>query len=169
MRGSSSVSAELLAGTGALAGWFDRSWDWIGTLPASRPRRRSSHQETGTRVSKGPRMNASVQVMVLVTVGVIATVYAFYLDVRREAADGRFITWLKTERSDAWDALSRKDRFLTIRAVEILRRGPLADDAEFQSRYAATRHGARFALAMTVAAVAITLLVLGTLFWNWSW
>jgi hypothetical protein len=33
MRGYSSVPAELLAETKALARWFDRSWDWIGTLP----------------------------------------------------------------------------------------------------------------------------------------
>ena len=33
MRGYSSVPAELLADTSTLAGWFDRSWEWIGTLP----------------------------------------------------------------------------------------------------------------------------------------
>ena len=33
MRGYSSVPAELLADTDTLAGWFDRSCDWIGTLP----------------------------------------------------------------------------------------------------------------------------------------
>jgi len=34
MRGYSSVPSELLADTAALALWFDRSWEWIGTLPA---------------------------------------------------------------------------------------------------------------------------------------
>ena len=33
MRGYSSVPAELLTDTDTLAVWFDRSWDWIGTLP----------------------------------------------------------------------------------------------------------------------------------------
>ena len=33
MRGYSSVPDALLASTGTLARWFDRSWDWIGTLP----------------------------------------------------------------------------------------------------------------------------------------
>lgn len=33
MRGYSSVPAELLADVGTLATWFDRSFDWIGTLP----------------------------------------------------------------------------------------------------------------------------------------
>ncbi|MDJ0792457.1 MAG: hypothetical protein QNJ71_11225 [Acidimicrobiia bacterium] len=33
MRGYSSVPAELLADTRELAAWFDRSWEWIGTLP----------------------------------------------------------------------------------------------------------------------------------------
>jgi len=33
MRGYSSVPADLLADTEALAGWFDKSCDWIGTLP----------------------------------------------------------------------------------------------------------------------------------------
>lgn len=33
MRGYSSVPAELLADAGTLADWFDRSWEWIGTLP----------------------------------------------------------------------------------------------------------------------------------------
>ncbi len=34
MRGYSSVPAELLADTEMLAGWFERSWKWIGTQPA---------------------------------------------------------------------------------------------------------------------------------------
>ncbi len=34
MRGYSSIPAELLADADTLTGWFDRSWDWIGTLPA---------------------------------------------------------------------------------------------------------------------------------------
>jgi hypothetical protein len=34
MRGYSSVPAALLTDTDRLAVWFDRSWDWIGTLPA---------------------------------------------------------------------------------------------------------------------------------------
>ena len=33
MRGYSYVPAELLAETATLAEWFDRSWEWIGTLP----------------------------------------------------------------------------------------------------------------------------------------
>ena len=32
MQGYSSVPAELLADTGALRRWYDRSWGWIGTL-----------------------------------------------------------------------------------------------------------------------------------------
>lgn len=33
MRGYSSVPDELLADTTTMAAWFDRSWEWIGTLP----------------------------------------------------------------------------------------------------------------------------------------
>ena len=33
MRGYSSVPADLLADTDTLGVWFDRSWEWIGTLP----------------------------------------------------------------------------------------------------------------------------------------
>ena len=33
MRGYSSVPAELLADIDSLAAWFDRSWEWVGTLP----------------------------------------------------------------------------------------------------------------------------------------
>ena len=33
MRGYSSVPAEVLADTDELAGWFEKSWSWIGTLP----------------------------------------------------------------------------------------------------------------------------------------
>ena len=32
MRGYSSVPPELLADTETLRGWYDRAWDWIGTL-----------------------------------------------------------------------------------------------------------------------------------------
>ena len=114
-------------------------------------------------------METSVQVMFLVTVVALSTGYAFYLDMRREAENQRFVEWLRTERKANWDALTRSDRFLTIRAVEILRRGPLADDAEFGARYRPTRHGIRFATAMTVAGAGIALLVLGTVFYDWSW
>ena len=33
MRGYSSVPSDLLGETDTLASWFDRAWDWIGTLP----------------------------------------------------------------------------------------------------------------------------------------
>ena len=33
MRGYSSVPDHLLADTATLSEWFDRSWDWVGTLP----------------------------------------------------------------------------------------------------------------------------------------
>ncbi len=33
MRGYSSVPPELLADSDTLVEWFDRSYDWIGTLP----------------------------------------------------------------------------------------------------------------------------------------
>lgn len=33
MRGYSSVPADLLNEAEAFAEWFDRSWEWIGTLP----------------------------------------------------------------------------------------------------------------------------------------
>jgi len=39
MRGYSSVPDELLATTETLAAWFDRSWEWIGTLPAKPTRK----------------------------------------------------------------------------------------------------------------------------------
>lgn len=34
MRGYSSVPPDLLEDTEIAAAWFDRSWEWIGTLPA---------------------------------------------------------------------------------------------------------------------------------------
>lgn len=40
MRGYSSVPAELLTDTTTLASWFDRSWEWIGTLPPKPTRKR---------------------------------------------------------------------------------------------------------------------------------
>jgi len=114
-------------------------------------------------------MRTSVQVMFLVILVAVSTILAFYLEVRRGAEDDRFIKWLKTERKDDWDALTRPDRLLTIRAVEILRRGTLADDTEFHVRYQLTRHGTRFATAMSVAGTGIALLVLGTVFFDWNW
>jgi TfoX/Sxy family transcriptional regulator of competence genes len=33
MRGYSSVPADLLADTESMTSWFDKSYDWIGTLP----------------------------------------------------------------------------------------------------------------------------------------
>ena len=40
MRGYSSVPAALLADVETLVGWFDRSWEWIGTLPAKPTKKR---------------------------------------------------------------------------------------------------------------------------------
>ena len=114
-------------------------------------------------------MKTSVQVMLLVIVVLVSTVFAFVLDVRRGVENDRFLEWLKTERKADWNALTRSDRLLTIRAVEILRRGPLVDDAEFHARYQLTRHGTRFAIAMSVAGTGIALLVLGTVFFDWNW
>ena len=33
MRGYSSVPAALLVDTATISSWFDRSWEWIGSLP----------------------------------------------------------------------------------------------------------------------------------------
>jgi hypothetical protein len=114
-------------------------------------------------------MKASVQVMLVVTVVAVSTIYAFFLDVRRGAESDRFVEWLKTDRKADWDALTRSDRLLTVRAVEILRRRALQDDEEFHARYQLTRHGTRFATAMSVAGVGIALLVLGTVYFDWVW
>ncbi|MDH3730878.1 MAG: hypothetical protein OES13_07140 [Acidimicrobiia bacterium] len=114
-------------------------------------------------------MKASVEVMVLVTVGVVSAVYAFVLDVRRGIENDRFLEWLRTERQEEWQALSRADRLLSVRAVEILRRGALANDAEFAERYQLTRYGTRFAIAMSVAGASIALVLLGTAFFDWRW
>lgn len=114
-------------------------------------------------------METSIQVMVLVTVVAVSTVFAFHLDVRRGAEFARFVEWLKTERKVDWQALNRSDRVLTIRAVEILRRGALAGDAEFLARYQRTRHDTRFATAMIIAVAGIAVLVLGTTLFDWKW
>jgi hypothetical protein len=114
-------------------------------------------------------METSIQIMVLVIVVLVSTVYAFYLDVRRGAEFGRLVEWLKTERKADWQALTRSDRFLTIRAVEILRRGALADDEEFHVRYQETRHGTPFATAMIVAVAGIAALIMGTTYFGWKW
>ena len=102
-------------------------------------------------------MDASVEVMFLVIVVAVSTVYAFTLEVRRGLENDRFVEWLKIERKSDWDALTRADRLLTVRAVEMLRHGALADDDEFNVRYQSTRHGIRFAAAMSVAGAGIAL------------
>ena len=114
-------------------------------------------------------METSFEVMFLVIVALAATGYAFYQDVRRSAENDRFLEWIKTERSAEWQALTRSDRFLTIRAVEILRRGSLAADAEFVARYHETRHGKRFLVAMGIAGGAIATLLIGTEALGWVW
>ena len=114
-------------------------------------------------------MKTDVRVMVLVTVAGLAAVYAYILDWRLASEKDRFLEWLKTERSAEWGALTRSDRFLSIRAVEILRRGPLADDSEFHARYQLTRPGRRFLTAIGVSATAIALTLLGTTVFDWNW
>jgi len=114
-------------------------------------------------------MGASIEVMILVGLAAGSTVYAFILDIRRTDERRRLVTWLESERADTWYALSRADRFLTIRALEILRRGPLAADEEFLARFRRTKHGRRFAVAMTVSVVAIALLLFGTSVLDWRW
>lgn len=114
-------------------------------------------------------METSIQIKVLVIVVLVSTIYAFVLDVRRGAGLARFVGWLKTERKADWRSLTRSDRFLTIRAIEILRRGALADDGEFNVRYQETRPGNRFIAAMIVAVAAIALLILGTTLFEWKW
>jgi hypothetical protein len=115
------------------------------------------------------QMKPSVHVMFFVIIGALSAVYAFLLEVRRGIEDDRFLEWPKTNRRAEWRALTRSDRFLTVRAVEILRRGPLANDAAFHSRYQMTRHGSRFFIALSIAGVAITLVLQGTLLLDWNW
>jgi len=107
--------------------------------------------------------------MILVTVSVAATGYAFFLDVRRGAENDRFLAWLRAERKPEWDRLTRADRFLTMRAVEILRRGTLSDDDEFQRRYRQTRPGSSLAFAVSIASAAMALVIIGTVLLDWSW
>ncbi|MDH3472015.1 MAG: hypothetical protein OEM94_11935 [Acidimicrobiia bacterium] len=114
-------------------------------------------------------MNASFQVKFLVIVASVSVVYAFYLDVRHGIENQRFVEWLRTERRADWDALTRSDRFFTVRAIQILRRGPLANDAEFHDRYELTKYGPRFIVAMSVAGLSIALVLLGTAFLDWAW
>jgi hypothetical protein len=147
-------------------------------VPAFSALQRRLHREVSARLERlqaaqrraDPlQMKPSIQVMFFVIVGALSAVYAFLLEVRRGVEDDRFLAWLKTNRRAEWDALTRSDRFLTVRAVEILRRGPLANDADFQSRYHMTRHGTRFFIALSIAGVAITLLLLGTFLLDWNW
>jgi len=107
--------------------------------------------------------------MFLVSVTMLSVLYAFFLEVRRGVEEDRLLEWLKTERRADWDALTRSDRFLTMRAFEVLRRGSLASDADFNAHYQMTRHGTRFAVAMSIAVTAIALLALGTRFLDWNW
>jgi Flp pilus assembly protein TadB len=114
-------------------------------------------------------MDAGIPVMVLVSLTAGFTLYAFVLEIRRSSESSRLITWLETERTEAWDALSRSDRFLAVRALEILRRGALFADEEYLTRFRRTKHGKRFAVAMIASAAAIALLLIGTSFLDWRW
>lgn len=49
MQGYSSVSAELLADTDALRCWYDRAWEWIGTLP---PKATKKPKKSSDRISR---------------------------------------------------------------------------------------------------------------------
>ena len=40
MRGYVSIPAELLAAPGDLVPWFDRAWEWIGSLPPKSTRKK---------------------------------------------------------------------------------------------------------------------------------
>lgn len=114
-------------------------------------------------------MDASIPVMVLVSLTAVSTIYAFVLDIRRGNETRQLITWLETERAEAWDSLSRSDRFLTVRAFEILRRGALSADEAYLTRFRRTKHGRRFGAAMLVSGTAIALLLIGTSVLDWQW
>ena len=114
-------------------------------------------------------MSTSPEVKVTVIVVAAATLYGFYLDIRSGRANDRLMKWLKSERRVEWDELSRSDRFLSMRAIEILRRGALNDDAEFHDRYQQTRPDRRFAAAMIVAVASVALLLIGTKYLGWDW
>lgn len=107
--------------------------------------------------------------IILVTIAAISLVYAFVLEWRRSSAFARLLSWLRTERAENWDALSRADRLLSIKAVEILRRGPLSDDDEFQGQYRASKHGRQFAVSMSLGFISIVLAVIGTQVFDWDW
>jgi hypothetical protein len=115
-------------------------------------------------------VDGSIVAKVLVIVVAAAAVYAFYLKVLLDRDFQALVRWIRTERSNEWDALSRGTRWMNaIGAVERLRRDALSDDAEFAEQYARSkRHNRRFNLSLAVGVTAIALIVGTMVAFGWS-
>jgi hypothetical protein len=115
-------------------------------------------------------MGTSLEIVLLLSVAASATIYAFYLNVVRERAFRRLTRWLRESRPQEWGALPRSTRWLnSVGAVEQLRRGALAADPEFDSRYRHARpHQRRFLSALGIGVLAIALVAIGSQSLGWS-
>lgn len=115
-------------------------------------------------------MGASLEIVLLLSIAAVATIYAWYLRVIQERAFRRLLSWLRASRQQEWNALPRSARWLdSIGAVEQLRRGALSADLEFAGRYRQSKaHQRRFLVALGIGILAIALVAVGSQTLGWS-
>ena len=114
---------------------------------------------------------ASPEVMALVSIGVIAALYAFICGIRQDCRARRVRAWVLEHHPDSWRNLPRGYRFFGSKvALRVLLQTGRLSDPEFTVRYAHVRRLERPQLiSYTITAACITLVLIGTRFWGWFW
>lgn len=114
---------------------------------------------------------ASTQVKILIVVVGLAALYAFRLDVKKQRQIRELVARIKDQKDDRWHTLPWLHRALIPRAgLAILFKTSAVGDAESLGLYQELRRIEHKQMgALIVCAAAIVFVLLGTLFWGWTW
>ena len=113
----------------------------------------------------------SSAVIVVTLAAAAATLYAFWMSIRRGRAFRRLVRWVRDRHPERWAALPRRNRWLNeIGAIERLRRDQFADDAQFMSLHGEVKRYRRRQIVFIAIGVAlIGVLALGVRYFGWRW
>ncbi len=113
----------------------------------------------------------SLEIMVLLTIAAAVVLYAWWLSIAESRRRRDLAAWLRQHHGERWDRLPWLSRnLITVHAIELLRRGGLAEDPDFMTRYRAMKSGKGRQLALlALTMVLIGAVGLGVRYLGWTW
>ncbi|MDH3233718.1 MAG: hypothetical protein OEQ29_09315 [Alphaproteobacteria bacterium] len=113
----------------------------------------------------------SIEIKVLISLAALGTVYAFVRDIQHTARRRRLAVWVKQHYPVEWRAIDwgRRNLFLTAALAQLHQDGSITHP-HFVQEYPKVRRWPRdMMLAFAIACAAIALVVVGQLYFGWTW